>query len=160
MYLTLDIAPSVWRRINAALSGKGAIPQYIFYSTIGCCAIYYMVLVKKEKRVFRYVFFALCVLAFLLMVKMERTSGEKVHMAQYGLLAFLLYKALRIDIPRRDPRLYLYGCTGCVTIGTVDELIQLFLPHRFFTAHDIFVNALSGVLVFLFIRFNVIEPGA
>jgi VanZ family protein len=43
-------------------------------------------------------------------------------------------------------KLYLYSVSLTGAIGTIDEIYQHFLPRRYCTIYDIFLNILGGIL--------------
>ena len=75
---------------------------------------------------------------------MIKLPQERVHLLEYGFLAFLVYKALRIDI--RDERIYLFTSLLVMFFGLADECIQFLLPNRYFGIMDVLVNGVSGIL--------------
>lgn len=159
-YVTLGYMPTLWNKINAFFGGKGVVAQYIIYSIVGISVFIYMLLVKKERSIRRCLLFFLFSIIFLIMVKLEKNPGEKIHMAQYGLLGVLLYNTLKIDFDRFGRKLYLYAFIICLIVGAFDEVIQWILPNRCFTWHDVFINGLSGIITLLIIRFVVLPPVA
>jgi hypothetical protein len=156
-YASLGAMPALWERFNALLGGRGVVVQYGLYLAVGIWLLGYIVLVRKERRVWRYVIFCCFVATFFVMLKMEKNPGEKIHMAQYGLLGVLTYNALKIDFDRNGSALYLVGAAICIVAGALDEVIQGILPNRHFTWHDVLINGLSGILALLVIRIVFLE---
>jgi VanZ family protein len=68
---------------------------------------------------------------------------ERIHFLQYGLLTYLCLNALQFHL-RRLP---LYFATwGLVSLfGYGDEVIQYFLPNRYFQWQDVGLNSLSAL---------------
>lgn len=156
-YSMLKFMPMIWNKLNTFLGGKGVILQYIIYSIAGMCIFLYIILIKKERLWIKYFLFFLFIGIFFLMVKFQKNPGEKIHMAQYGLLGILLYNALKISFDRFGPKLYFYGSGISIVAGAFDEVIQGILPNRCFTWHDVFINGASGVLALLVIRMNILR---
>lgn len=94
---------------------------------------------------------------FIVIVKLAKLPAEKIHVAEYGLLGVLLYNALRIDFDRFGKKLYVYGILVCLIVGTLDEIIQLILPNRYFDWCDVFVNGVSGIVMLLMIKFSILR---
>lgn len=157
IYFTLGSAPAIWNNLNTLLQGKGVFAQYIIYSSVGIIIFIYILFIKKERAISRYFLFLLFIGISFIMIRLEKNPGEKIHLAEYGLLGVLLYNALKIDFDRFNPKLYLYGSLICFLAGAFDEIIQGLLPNRYFTWHDIFVNCLSGIIALLLIRFNILR---
>lgn len=69
---------------------------------------------------------------------------ERIHLVQYGVLAYLVFKAFAVDLaPKQN-----FGLTFLVTLtlGWGDEIIQSFAPGRFYDNKDIILNGVSGIL--------------
>lgn len=71
---------------------------------------------------------------------------EKIHFIEYGVLAFFIYKALRVDINNKIFAVLL-GSIIIFFAGWGDELIQKALPDRVYDIRDVYLNLLSGVLM-------------
>src|SRR5688572_22203549 len=77
----------------------------------------------------------------------EVNAVERVHFIEYGLIAFLFYRA---GLPRRsvreggrsagDPSIVILPLLAAFTVGTFDEWLQWFIPFRVGEAHDVFLN--------------------
>ena len=67
---------------------------------------------------------------------------EFTHLPEYGVLGFLLIKA--VSKSAKSP--YLQSFLYAVLIGTVDELYQGILPNRSCTWYDITLNAMGSIL--------------
>lgn len=97
-------------------------------------------------------FVAVGVLAVFVLVVTRLTSPvERSHLMEYGVVAILIYQALRerADNGQRVPRPVLLAIGMTAVVGTVDELIQAPLPNRVFDPADIWFNigaAVMGVL--------------
>ena len=155
-YATLGVMPGIWKKINAILGGQGIILQHVIYSSIALTLFAFLIFIKKERSLVRYLLLLLFIIVFLAMYLLEVNPGEKIHMVQYGMLGVLAYNALKVDFNRFGKALYLYGALICFAAGALDEMIQWFLPNRWFTWHDVFINGASGILALLIIRFHVL----
>jgi hypothetical protein len=69
---------------------------------------------------------------------------EAIHVAEYGFLGFLVYRALVHRI--RDYSIYLVAILIVGTIGMVEEYIQWVVPSRFFDLRDVRTNFVAGAL--------------
>ena len=79
------------------------------------------------------------------MYSLRRNPEEALHFIQYGVLALLLFQALRVT--RTDWSIYLVaGCVGGV-IGISDEIVQWLTPNRVFDYRDILLNIGAGLLM-------------
>lgn len=69
---------------------------------------------------------------------------ERIHLVQYGVLAYLVFQALIVDLSRQQS----FGLAFLVTLGLGwgDEIIQSFAPGRFYDNKDVILNGVSGIL--------------
>ncbi len=74
---------------------------------------------------------------------------KKVHFIEYGILAFLAHGTFK----RRKvgAAVYLFSFTVVAFVGSLDELVQYYIPHRTFDIEDLLSNLLAGLLMFGFI---------
>ena len=78
----------------------------------------------------------------------EVNAVERVHFVEYGLIAFLFYRA---SLSRRsvgegghaDPSIVVLPLLASFMVGTLDEALQWFIPVRVGEAHDVFLNLAS-----------------
>ncbi|MEE8523178.1 MAG: VanZ family protein [Thermoanaerobaculia bacterium] len=72
---------------------------------------------------------------------------EKVHIFEYGLLAYLLYRALR---PGKDPAVLILTLLWTAFAGTLEEGMQWLVETRTGEFRDVLLNALSGLCGLVF----------
>ena len=87
----------------------------------------------------------------------EVNAVERVHFLEYGIIAFLFYRA---GLPRRslggggkpagDLSILILPLLAGFMVGTLDEWLQWFIPVRVGEAHDVFLNLASLVCGVLF----------
>ena len=145
--------PLYWAKINEISLGNGILFQYFLYLVVGTGLIAFLYgkrFFSSAKNILVTVVF---IIIFCMMFYLEKNPGEKIHMLQYGIFGWLLYKALNLHIKNTSTRLYLIGGVTCLIAGALDEVIQAFLPNRYFTWHDVFINGISGVMVQLYIYY-------
>lgn len=80
---------------------------------------------------------------------------EALHLAEYGLLSVLVYRALVHRI--RDYSIYFAATIVVAVVGIVDEYIQWLVPSRYFDWRDITTNFLAGSMAQLAI-FSGLRP--
>ncbi len=85
-----------------------------------------------------------------------RFPAERIHLIEYGLLAFLICRALRFRCSLRVALPVALGIT--IALGWIDEVIQYFEPSRHYQNSDVVLNAVSAALalcwVVIFSRFR------
>lgn len=156
VYGTLYIA----RPVSAVF--RRGIPNYgIFVNTIvlflaveALLIIYSLYKSGFFKKGYTLILLFAAVTIYALVISQVRLAEEKIHFIEYGLLSFLVYRALRIDI--KGWWVYLLSFTLVFILGWVDEGIQYLLPNRIYDIRDVVMNGVGGVigLVFIFIVEN------
>jgi VanZ family protein len=74
-------------------------------------------------------------------------ADKFAHVVEYGILGFLLARALRGDAPSRDPlRNGLIALGIGLAVGAVDETFQSIVPGRESSVRDFFADACGLVL--------------
>jgi hypothetical protein len=88
----------------------------------------------------------------------EVNAVERVHFVEYGVIAFLFYRASLSRRPVRrslgeggsrgagggtDPSIIILPLLASFMVGTLDEWLQWFIPVRVGEAHDVFLNLAS-----------------
>ncbi len=83
-----------------------------------------------------------------LMLFLRLGMAERSHLIEYSVLAVFIYRAvgerMKADKNRLRPALIALGLT--LLLGTLDEVLQLFLPGRVFDPVDIFFNGMAALL--------------
>ena len=72
---------------------------------------------------------------------------ERFHFVEYGLIAFLFYRAWR---PRGDTSALVLPVLAALIVGTLDEGLQWFVPDRIGEWRDLELNAAASVCGLLF----------
>ena len=158
VYATLGVAPRIWNALDALFGGLGIIfAVYLPAVLAGIALLAYMFFKKEERRADSYFILLVFVAVFFELTLLAVRPEEKIHLLEYGVLGVLLYNALKIDMDRLDPMLYIAGATFCFGAGLIDEVIQLYLPNRVFDWKDVVINFISGVMGLLIIRVIVLK---
>lgn len=74
---------------------------------------------------------------------------EKIHFLEYGILAYLVFRALRLD--HGAWAAYAGALALTAALGWADEGIQHLLPNRYYQTSDVVLNAVSGLLGLLLV---------
>ena len=154
VYSTIPLMPKVWKVLSVhtqgAISYMGILSIVFFggaivwktwrrvgfttwkpYATLGCIGLIYIYLLK-EYTVF---------------------PAERLHLVEYGFMGYVFFKALIVDFAKG--RAYIASFVITVLVGLGDECIQWVLPQRYFELKDVQLNALSGGLGLLLLRFGL-----
>jgi VanZ family protein len=70
----------------------------------------------------------------------EVDAVERVHFVQYGVIAWLFYRAWR---PLADPASFALPLLAGFVVGTADEWFQWFVPNRVGEARDVLLNVVA-----------------
>jgi VanZ family protein len=68
------------------------------------------------------------------------------HVAEYGILSILVYRAVRADRPGRNLRWTLAAILFAAVVGSLDEWHQAFVPGRTATPWDTVIDTLGAAL--------------
>ncbi len=147
VYATVPVFPDVWRRLREH-TGDEAI-GHLGTLVVGGLVLALAVKAWRQARVdgamLRLVplAFVLGLYAWLLAI-FGTFPAERLHLLEYGLMAFLLHRALCID--RSTVPAYVWALALTSVIGFGDETIQWLLPQRFFELKDAALNVAAGSL--------------
>lgn len=143
IYLTLPAAPLVWRGFLAATGGVG---RHLAAFGVAAVALIAVAVVRRLRppagRVLGLIGVAFAYVAALTLIPL--TAGERTHLLSYGVLAWLVLRALELDLDRGVSAVAAVVLVSALGLG--DELIQGALPNRVFEWKDVLLNSLSGVL--------------
>jgi len=152
VYATVPVFPAVWDRLRSHTDG--AIRHLGTLIILGFAVA---VLVAVQRRVGRrdWVPYAILAMVFAaygyLLAVFGTYPAERLHLIEYGLVGWTLFRALRLDLS--EGRAYVTALLLTVLVGIGDESIQWVLPQRFFELKDVGLNAVSGALGLLTVRF-------
>ncbi len=84
----------------------------------------------------------------MLLVRMGGTMEERTHLFEYGIVAVLIYQALRerSDNGRRVPVPAVLALVATALLGWIDEGIQAILPDRVYDNFDVLSNVIAAVI--------------
>ena len=145
VFATVPVFPSVWRVL---LSHTEGAVRHLGIVVVAALLVGMAVAVWrrfKGRAILPYVTLAGIVACYTYLLAMFGTfPAERLHLVEYGLVAFFLVRALRLDLTGRNAFAVAFVLTG--VIGLVDEVIQGVLPQRFFELKDVLLNVVSGGL--------------
>ncbi len=81
---------------------------------------------------------------YAIAIKMLPIAEERIHLVEYGVLSFLIYRALRLDFSR--VKSYAGALILAFVLGWIDEGIQEILPTRYYDNRDVILNGVSALL--------------
>ena len=156
VYSTIPLMPRVWGALSEYTEGSGRYLGILLVVAVGAVLV-----TKVWRRVGRRrwsPYLALAVIGPIYVYLLREYAifpSERLHLVEYGFMGWFLFRALRIDLSARGA--YAAAFAGTVLLGIGDECIQWILPQRFFEVKDVQLNAISGGLGLLLLRF-VVSP--
>jgi len=107
-----------------------------------CAIVYVLVFRLKIRSPSNYLWLAAVAgLYVYFTLQLWRAPEEAVHFLEYGLLGFLLFRALSLTI--RDKTIYPTAFLIGSLIGIIDEILQWMMPGRYWDFRDAGLNALA-----------------
>jgi len=83
------------------------------------------------------------------------------HFMEFGILAFLLARALHKGLLLTGRGLFLWTMTICVSFGLLDEAHQFLVPERIFDLVDVFFDSMGALAGFgIYILYRVMRSGS
>ncbi len=142
IYSTLAIVRPVCDFLRNHTPFSLLINLVIFSFIISCFCYLAWILRKGPKNLIGILFVFITIYAGILIT--IKIPEEKIHFLEYSLLAYLIYRALRLDL--KNGRLYLTTIILSGIVGWGDEGIQHLLPNRYYDLRDVTFNFLGAVL--------------
>lgn len=155
IFTTLGLTPSIvlW------LSGRGALLYTISFAFLAATAVV-LYAAKRAGRLGSYKLWitALVIVGIYIMVSHYTLAlSERLHLLVYSILGLFVFCVGRFKL--EGFRLFLVSGTVTVFFGVVDEIVQHFLPNRFFAWGDIAINILGGISGLAIIYFALGDKG-
>ena len=146
IYATVPVFPVVWKRLaehaGASIGHLGTILVSVLALALGLRAWRQA---RSEGAAWRLPIVAIVIGFYAwLLSAFDRHPAERLHLLEYGLMAFVLCRALRLDLPPRVANCWALGLTTVIGFG--DETIQWVLPQRYFELKDVALNVAAGSL--------------
>ncbi|MBF0381289.1 MAG: VanZ family protein [Magnetococcales bacterium] len=150
VYTFLPFAP-VWFKSIISYTGYDGF-SYIVTSISAISAI--IVIKKVALNGFKIVLLAVAAIAFIALIASQMDkAAERLHFLEYAILGIMLYWAK--GYPKGVGLVFVFLISAIA--GGVDELIQYFLPNRYYDIRDIGFNVLGsglGVVLGILMRPN------
>lgn len=140
IYASLPLTPMITGAILARV-GKGGFEEgvWIALGVLGAALLYWLTRVEPRHRLKAVVILAGVGTA----AWFTSNPSEQFHLAIYGVLGFLVHRAC--GQPRSMLPLLL-ALAAVSLAGVLDEVIQAFLPNRYWDVKDIGRNVVGGAM--------------
>ncbi|MCK4881526.1 MAG: VanZ family protein [Candidatus Omnitrophica bacterium] len=110
----------------------------------GISIVLVFVKTKRIRRRLTYALLFLVIAVYSLGMTWLSIPEERLHFVEYGVLAFLIYRALILDLRAGQSFLAAFAITSLIGLG--DEGIQYLLPNRYYQFKDVCLNSASAAL--------------
>ncbi len=145
IYGTLPWGPQIWYELDRVSFGWSEHLAVAGLIVVGCTAVGLAIRHRGRIRALTWLsVFAAGAAYVVYLLTVELTPAEKTHFLSYGLLAFLVYRAMKLHF--EGPAVTMATVCLVAVIGLGDEALQYLLPNRVFEWKDVLLNALSGLL--------------
>ena len=157
IYLTLPLLPTIWKTLYIHTNGRINQLGQVSAACMGLVLILNLVLKNREGRWWVYgSLVAVCLAYAAALARLRASPAERLHLAEYGFLSFLTFRALRVDLAHRSA--YFWGWIVASGLGALDEGIQALLPNRVGEWADVQLNVLSSGLGMVVVVLTTLRP--
>lgn len=153
IYATLAVMPGVWKWLTQRIGRPIDYSAPILLMAAGALILWYLIFVRRDKNIFTYVWLVIIACLYIYVLKKGRLPIENIHFFEYGLLSYLVFRALRNDIKSRLIYLWTFLIVFC--LGFLDEGIQFILPTRVYEFRDVMMNGTAGLLGLAVVAFVI-----
>jgi VanZ family protein len=156
--LTVPIARSIQTFIKDTI-GREFFTYSVLFTIIAASAslLYFFIYRLRVKKVSQYIWLFICAGLYIhFTIELRKYPEEAIHLIEYGLLSYFLFRALSHKI--RDWTVYLSAVSIASFVGITDEFIQWITPGRYWGLKDIEINAIGSGILLLAI-WKGIKPG-
>lgn len=154
VYSTLGVFPTLWGRLNVLTVGSVKHLGIVVAVVTVCSTLWHVGHRVRRQSWKPYLAIALVAFSYAyLLVDLSRFPAERLHLLEYGLMAYLILRALQLDFG--DRRAYVVSLMLTTLVGLGDETVQWVLPQRYFELKDVLLNMVSAGLALLLVRFAI-----
>jgi ABC-type Co2+ transport system permease subunit len=155
LYATLPLAPEFIRWVKEA----GAIQAFVLGPFVLSVPMLGYAGLKAKTYRNRSFWVAILLLGALFYLISEKVMApvELLHLILYGIMCILFFSLFSLRLSGAP----LFGASALATsiFGAIDEIIQYYLPNRFFDWNDIVFNIIGGMMALIVIRFIFGDKG-
>lgn len=145
IFAMVPVFPTLWDRVSGLF--PNVLEKLVFWlvGLVGLAYFAFFIYIKRNRNPLFYFSSAILFLSYYPLVYfLSEYPAERFHVAEYGILSILAYRWLRVPVDTMWVYPAVLGYTFLV--GTIDEVIQYFLPDRFFEFRDMSINWISALV--------------
>ena len=150
IFSTVPVARGLQEFIYDAVGREFFTYFVLFAGGSGLAALLYFFIFRlKTRNVSQYLWLFICagVYAWFTVQLGKQHPEEAIHLLEFGILSFFVFKALSHRI--HDRTVYITAVLIVLFIGTTDEFIQWLTPQRVWDYRDIGTNTVAGGIFML-----------
>ena len=143
--IILPITPLLWRTGTRVFGARINSVGYVISVLAFLGVVIHLVRRRSAFGPFRLLLVAGMACVYFYVLRFHcKFPAERLHLAEYGLLVYFLYRALRIDFSGTTS----YAVSFLISsgYGLFDEVIQYVLPNRVFETRDLMTNMMASAL--------------
>jgi len=132
--------------LRGLLAGRFGLVVNASMAVLATAAVGAVLLAIRDRRAWRYAALAAAIALAALSAAVgasasaEANAVERFHFLEYGVVAWLFYRAVRPARPPADLSLFVLPVLAGVLVGVADEGLQWFVPDRTGEVRDIAIN--------------------
>ena len=144
--ITIFLFTTVAREISISLRQYNLQGIAITLSFLGAVILlgYYLIFNVHLSDKIAFLGLSIILIVLGIMIMGLSVPEEKIHFLEFGFLALLSRKALSWNFSIKKQ--YIGAIIITCIIGILDEILQYYLPSRFFDIRDIALNTLAGII--------------
>ena len=156
IYITLPYIPIIWKHFKETIGIWADLSGYLALLVTVTASIVYMragIKFSGKVQARRWVGLAgYALVSSTILLSLDIYPAERLHLAEYGILALVAVKAMR-GRGRSEGRIYILAVLVCFAAGLLDEIIQGFITSRDFQLTDILLNFASSLMMLYLLGF-------
>jgi hypothetical protein len=146
IYASLPVGPRVGLAVLRTTVGSWVLGPGLTVAAVAGAGILIVTLRRRGAPRWTYATIAGAGVAYALAFAWLRAQQlERTHLLEYGIVAWLAWRALEPMIPGRVAG-YAAAAVLASAVGWGDELLQRIVPGRYYDLRDVAMNALGAVL--------------
>lgn len=142
IYLTLPVMRPVLNFLKDNLGKRFDLSTNLVL--IAAMVVIFLIFIKSRFTWKQWLVSMIVFSLYLYSLKILKIPEERIHLLEYGFLSFLVFKIYLST--RTIVACYWPTFLTVSFIGTLDEIIQYYLPNRVGDVRDIILNIFSGLL--------------
>ncbi|RJP71368.1 MAG: hypothetical protein C4532_07540 [Candidatus Abyssobacteria bacterium SURF_17] len=143
--LSLPLTPILWGKASKAIGPIFNTLGYIVLAGIAVGIVLHMISHRQRYGILSFILLAGFGATYFFLLKYQcKFPAERLHLMEYGLLAYLTYRAFRLRFKKMAACLLSFAFASA--FGFIDEAIQYILPNRVFEFRDAFTNTIASAL--------------